>query len=220
MFSSTLWRSAMKKLFLGLLVLASQCIAQTSHIKDWLVLGTFPNPDAAQRLSQDYLQGEASVAPRGGEFFQGRRWVLYHAPIDYLNLRSPDLAFQPVENCAAYAAIFVQSPDEQPVHLLVGSDDAVAVWCNGNRVHFLEVHRGIQLDNDTVATILHKGWNTILFKVANADGGFALSARFGDGRQLVVTPVNPLSPSNEPSPGKLSIDTSMISARFVFTAGD
>ncbi len=210
----------MNRLLFGLLLLASQCLAQTSYIKDWLVIGTFPNPEAASRLSNDYLQGEASVVPRGGELSQGHRWMIFHSPLDYLNLRSGELSFNPVENCVAYAAFFVQSPAVQSVHLLVGSDDAVAVWCNGTRVHFHEVHRGIQLDNDTIPATLREGWNTLLFKVANADGGYALSARFGDGKQLVVTPVNPFSPSKELTPAKLLLDTSAIATRFVFTAGN
>ncbi len=208
----------MNRLMVGLVLLASQSFAQTSYVKDWLVIGTFSNPDAATRLSRDYLQGESSVLPRGGQMFQGHQWIIVHSPLDYLNLRSSDLDFHPFENCVAYAVFFVQSPKEQQVRLLVGSDDAVAVWCNGNRIHFLEVHRSIQLDNDTVAAVLRKGWNTLLFKVANADGGYALSARFGDGSGLSVTPLNPFRPSVELTPATLVLDTAAISAGFVLTA--
>jgi alpha-mannosidase len=208
----------MNKLVFGLLFLASQCVAQTPYIKDWLVIGTFPNPDAARRLSDDYLRGESSVAPRGGELADGHQWVIYRSPLDYLNLRNSDLGFAPVEYCVSYAAVFVQSPIQQSVRLLVGSDDAIAVWCNGTRIHFLDTHRSIRLDNDTVAAELKQGWNTLLFKVANADGGYALSARFADGKQLVVTPFNPFTPSGELTPARLFLDTTALDTRFVLTA--
>ena len=207
----------MNKFLLGLLLFASQCTAQTPYVKDWLILGTFPNPDAATRLSQDYLQGESAASPRGGETTLGHQWLMYHSSANYLNLLSSDLAFSPSENCVAYAVIFVHSPFEQNVHLLVGSDDAIAVWCNGTRIHFLDAHRGIQLDNDTVAAALRKGWNTILFKVANADGGYALAARFGDGNQLTVTPLNPFPLSQELTPANVSLDTSAIAFRFEYS---
>src|SRR5512133_3061590 len=100
----------MKRLLLGLLLFASESLAQSPYIKDWLIIGTFPNPDAATRLSQDYLHGEPAVVPRGGEMTEGHPWVIYHSPLDYVNLRNSALGFSPNENCVAYAALFVQSP--------------------------------------------------------------------------------------------------------------
>ncbi len=188
----------MKRILLALFFLAGPASAQTNHVRDWLVLGSFPNQDAVTRLSQDCLGGEGAVSPRGGEVVQGRQWLLYHSPREFIDFLWSDFEFEARERCVVYAAFFVQSPEPQRVHLLVGSDDGIAVWCNGHRVHFADVVRGLQVDNDSVEVNLVGGWNTILMKVANGEGGFGASARFADGKGLILTGVNPSLPRRDP----------------------
>lgn len=165
--------------------------SQTEYVRDWLILGTFPNADARSRLTTDYVGGESGLSPRGGELVAGHLWILFHSPREFVDFLWGDFDFAARERCVVYAAFFVQSPTLQTVRLLVGSDDAIAVWCNGRNVHVADVVRGLVADNDTVTVQLNAGWNTIILKIANNEGGYGGSARFADGVGLVLTADSP-----------------------------
>ncbi len=64
--------------------------------------------------------------------------------------------------------------------LLVGSDDQVAVWINGVRVHRHNPSRGATPDEDMVPCELRAGWNQVLCKVGQHYGGWGLYLRFAD----------------------------------------
>jgi len=179
-------------IFLILSVLITQfASAQTDYFRDWLVCGSFANDSSAIRLTQDYLDGESQIQPSGGEITKGKMWVVYHSPQRHLNLLNSTLGYHPNERCVAYTCVYVYSPKQQTVRLLLGSDDGIAVWCNGVKVHQLDVVRGITLDSDEITVALNTGWNTLLFKVANNEGGWDIAARFGSGEGLKVQIENP-----------------------------
>lgn len=200
-----------------LMIAVLPALSQTSYVKDWLILGTFPNSEVSTRLSRDYLGGEGSVSPRGGEVVEDRQWVLYHSTQDFVDFLWSDLGFGVRERCVVYAAFFVQSPSSQTVRLLVGSDDGIAVWCNGKRNHFADVVRGLVVDNDTVSLDLVAGWNTVLLKVANAEGGFGVSARFADDKGLILSAQNPTPVQRAPTPAHLASKPSALSFRYHLT---
>jgi len=204
----------MKRLIFLLAFAASPAFAQTDYVRDWLILGSFPHADATTRLFFDFLGGEATVKPRGGETIAGRAWLLYHSPREFIDFRWSDLPFSARERCAVYAALFVQSPREQKVRLMVGSDDGITIWCNGQTVHQNDVYRGVVLDNDTVLVALKSGWNTILMKVVNGDGGYGLSARFADGEGLVLSAENPFTPDRPLTPASLSCPSPKLNFNF------
>jgi len=76
-----------------------------------------------------------------------------------------------------YYLVVADSPAEQKVQLLIGSDDGVKAWVNGKQVHRNQAHRAIAFGQDKVTVDLKSGRNTILLKVENGDGpgGVALS---------------------------------------------
>lgn len=213
----------MKRILLFLVALApltglgAHAFSQTDYIRDWLVLGTFPHADVGTRLSYDYLGGEATALPRGGELLAGHHWMLYHSQRDFIDFLWSDLPFDGREHCAVYAAFFVNSPKDQKSRLLVGSDDGVVIWCNGEQVHFNEVSRGLQLDNDTVTVQLRTGWNTLLLKIVNNEGGYGAAVRFADGEGLVVSAVNPFPSRHPPSPPSLLLIPERLNLQFVLT---
>ncbi|MBF8295234.1 MAG: Alpha-mann mid protein [Bacteroidetes bacterium] len=207
----------MTRTVLILLLGISPAVAQTGFVRDWLVLGSFPNRNAQSRLTEDYLAGEATVSPRGGEAVASTQWLLYHSPRDFVDFLWSDFEFGTRERCVVYAAFFVRSPERQPARLLVGSDDAIAVWCNGDQVHFADVVRGLVADNDTVAVNLRAGWNTILMKIANNEGGYGASARFSDGKGLVLGTQNPAPPQQAPTPPALHSRSGSLSFRYRLT---
>ena len=192
-------------------------VSQTGYVKDWLILGTFPDSAVNTRLAKDYIDGEGSVSPRGGEVVEGRQWVLYHSPQDFVDFLWSDLEFGVRERCVVYAAFFVQSPSQQTVRLLVGSDDGIAIWCNGKRSHFADVVRGLVVDNDTVSLELLAGWNTVVLKVANTEGGFGASARFADGKDLILSAQNPFPAQQALTPANLVSKPGALSFRYHLT---
>jgi hypothetical protein len=79
-----------------------------------------------------------------------------------------------------YLMTFVLSPDDRVARARLGSDDGVQLWCNGALVWTNALHRPITPDADRFDVPLVKGWNVLLVKVRNDDGGYALSLRLAD----------------------------------------
>jgi hypothetical protein len=76
-------------------------------------------------------------------------------------------------NMACYLALWIRSPAAMPAMLGVGSDDGIAIWLNGTKVHDLGTARGPAFDQDRVAVGLKAGWNTVLMKITQSGGGWA-----------------------------------------------
>ena len=73
--------------------------------------------------------------------------------------------------------------------LLVGSDDGVVVFLNGQRVHTQRVRRPIVVDEDRVAVSLRPGKNRCLMKVSNGHQNWALTARVFPPTRAVIAGV-------------------------------
>ena len=56
----------------------------------------------------------------------------------------------------------------------MGSDDSLAVWVNGTQVFKLATGRAASPGSDKVPVHLRKGDNTVLLKLDNGTGGWAL----------------------------------------------
>jgi quinoprotein glucose dehydrogenase len=74
----------------------------------------------------------------------------------------------------------VFSPDDRGAPLLLGSDDGVRVWINGELVHTNPAYRAAAPDQDRVSVRLKKGWNKVLLKVLQGAGGWGYYLRFAD----------------------------------------
>jgi len=68
----------------------------------------------------------------------------------------------------------------QKAQLLLGSDDGVKVWFNDQLLHINNVTRGATADDDTIQIQLQKGWNELVLKITNGDGGWGAIARLID----------------------------------------
>lgn len=160
-------------------------------IRDWLVVGAFPNPDAAQPLpdgspregfGKDYLAaagGEASPSLRQGAAvpFDGgvataRRITTDDGIVNLLPL------FTPNSNVVAYGVTQVRAKKAEASLAFFGSDDWAKVWVNGELVHSITGPggRGLVPRQDQFAVRLKKGLNTIVVKVEQGSGdwGFTL----------------------------------------------
>jgi len=144
----------------------------------WSSVGPFPKPFATDRLG-----GEAAFTeqiPAMGS------WV----PCD-LDLSNPGnnlvQSFGQMNDCFVYLAAVIDSPVAQTAELLVGSDDGLAVWLNGEQyLSQLEVARGVTVDQDRMPVSLRAGNNLLLLKVTQYGGGWGVCARFA-GLSVPVT---------------------------------
>ena len=91
-----------------------------------------------------------------------------------------DDRIKPNEQAIVYAAAYVFSPDERAATLLLGSDDGVRVWINGELVHTNPSYRAAEPDLDRVSVRLNKGWNKVLLKILQGAGGWGYYVRFAD----------------------------------------
>ena len=77
---------------------------------------------------------------------------------------------------SAYALAFVQANSPQTRTVLVGSDDGVTIWLNGEQIHRIDRERPLVPDEDFVIARFRPGLNVLLVEVTNARGywGFML----------------------------------------------
>jgi hypothetical protein len=81
---------------------------------------------------------------------------------------------------AAYAYTYVYSPSTQSVRLLLGSDDGIKAWLNGQIISGHDVYQGWMPDQFVENVTLDAGWNRLLCKISQGGGDYSFSARFTD----------------------------------------
>ncbi len=82
----------------------------------------------------------------------------------------------------------IESPNDQEVTILLGTDDGGKLWVNGQLVFTSREHRAAAPEQNAVKVKLKKGLNTLLLKVNNGNGahGFYLSIVSGEELKRVV----------------------------------
>ncbi|HKB14781.1 MAG TPA: alpha-mannosidase, partial [Planctomycetota bacterium] len=171
------------------------------------MLGPIPYGEPEEgRLEREIIAGEGALAPTADPVL-GRRWRTATAREGLLDFR--DLfAGHPAEHAAALAVVHVLSPTPRWTTIAVGSDDGVSVRVNGVLFHQHDVPRGHRFGDDKVRVKLRRGWNRLLFKVVNGQGGFALSARFEEPEGLEFSTEAPVERwTGAPEPPELFIRT-------------
>lgn len=85
-----------------------------------------------------------------------------------------------------YVRTEVWSDGASPARLEIGSDDCVKAWLNGDLVHANKAFRGITPGEDKVDVTLNEGWNTLMLKIVQANGGwgFCAALRAPDGEAI------------------------------------
>lgn len=87
-------------------------------------------------------------------------------------------------NVVAFAAAEIESPAERVAEMAVGSDDSIAVFVNGEKVHEFAGDRGFTADQDRFRATLRAGTNALLFRIGQTGGSWSFSAKIspvGDG---------------------------------------
>ena len=168
------------------------------YIREWLVLGPF-FPD---NLEKDFLAdvgGEANIQPKEGDtVITVDGWILtwtrYVSEQDAVYLRD---AVGNHQFAKAYAFCVLQSEPSPPTPIpegegssdaiYLGSDDGVAVWINGERVHLFPGARSLSLDQDAFEVSLKTGANRCPVKVSNITGDWAFAMRVLPPERAVIS---------------------------------
>jgi alpha-mannosidase len=181
---------------IALIAILLQTPATASPIKTWLITQPVPTDTGAARVAKDYLGNEPTVFPDSSATWTPITVAASDAGVVDLNR----LATKGTDYTAAYAFTYLFSSREDTRALIVGSDDDVALWLNGQRIHYHIVPRGIGTQRDTVIVRLAHGWNGLLVKVVNRTGGFAYGV-WVDGEPLRASNRRPADarPGNLPA---------------------
>ncbi|MCZ7647809.1 MAG: hypothetical protein M5U26_21555 [Planctomycetota bacterium] len=169
-------------------------------VQDFLYLGPFPFPEGNQprdhQPQRDWLglptgldnlaridtDAEVPVDP---EKPQGRKlkWTRpFEGKWGRVDLKKPFK--RQIEFANGFMLTFVHSDAAAAARLWIGSDDGIAVWLNGKRVHALDIQRALTPDEDLVEVALKPGWNPLLVRVSQGYGGWELALRITDARGL------------------------------------
>jgi endonuclease/exonuclease/phosphatase family metal-dependent hydrolase len=171
-----------------------------TFIQSWLLCGPFPNPahEGAEvvdghppvydhtppcvGLDTDYLLehgGESEIVPVADMTHTKKdgskvEWFEHTSPVSKIIFRK---AITKTPKVVAYAYGEIAAPKAGRYLLALGSDEGVAVWVNGKRVHYKLLKRAIVEDDDLVPVTLKKGQNRILIKVEQGQGGWGFVLR-------------------------------------------
>jgi hypothetical protein len=169
--------------------------ALSTYFHDWSVVGPFPVGSYAQHFFHLKDFGPEADGFRPAATYRGLapgeqepvevdvRWgpaigdgepPLSAAPVDLNAL------FEPRQAVMAYAAASIVSETDRVVQLLVGTDERVAVWVNGERVIFSRGHRVCYRDQDRAFVTLRKGENPVLIKLSHGYEAWRLYFRLAD----------------------------------------
>lgn len=144
--------------------------------REWRISGPFPNP---RRLGTEYSPALDSVwgPEEGGRLEEGR--PVDADPSGYVRL-NPHV--QPSDWVAVYGESFLFSPESRKGALLLGADDAHELWLNGEKVSERQGRNISHPDDLEIPVELRAGWNHVLLKVADLDGGWGFHLRAADPR--------------------------------------
>jgi hypothetical protein len=100
------------------------------------------------------------------------------------------------ERMAAYVVRRVYTEKARKVRILTGSDDALRLWVNGERLLDILALRGAKPDSEWTDATLRAGDNTVVAEVSQGTGGWGLFLRIADteGNPLHLTEADALVP--------------------------
>jgi tetratricopeptide (TPR) repeat protein len=94
-----------------------------------------------------------------------------------------DALLRPNDEALAYAVTYVRwEGAPATLGLLVGSDEGLKAWWNGDLVLSRDVNRVFEPDQDAATVLARPGWNRLLLKVTERKGAWAFAARLVDAR--------------------------------------
>ncbi len=130
-------------------------------------------------LATDDATTELKVATNGakeGKVVGDSKWKLHRLSSggDNINRMTAALGWgerEEIYDHIVYGSVVLDSPEKQQTTMLVGSDDAVKVWLNGEVVHQAFVDRGANDYQDFFPVTLKQGRNVLLVALDNHGHG-------------------------------------------------
>ncbi len=152
-------------------------------ITDWTTIGPYDNPDGrGLKIVYDpetELNFDKVYLGKDGQEISWQEVKTPTGWVDFLELYDPDL------NAVAYAHTILEANQNGRVLFLLGSDDAPALWLNGNELYRLPGGRGAAKNQDFIVANLKAGSNDILVKVDQGVGGWKLILEVVDMDQIL-----------------------------------
>ncbi|MEK7867658.1 MAG: hypothetical protein AAB434_13335, partial [Planctomycetota bacterium] len=147
----------------------------------WCIVGPFSNRDRggfatayAPETEDDWSKEFEGATGKVRAFDVAPPGLVALDHVDFLPL------FPPGEWLVAYARIHVESPDERPAQLRLGSDDTITAWWNHQQVIAKDVYRPAAPDQEVIPITLRKGDNVLVMKVCQGGGGWEYFCRITD----------------------------------------
>lgn len=175
-----------------------------SFVKRWMIFGPFScmsrlgwSSLMTEALDEPFIEQEPVLTPAVRSELEGVYWRPYACADDETPEKATlvDLAkiFTPSNYQVAYLYAELESPRNlDRVKFLMGSDDFIKVWLNGQLVHTYRADgRLIRWDDDKIEGLtLRQGCNRIVIKTTNLTGDWGVYLRLcdQDGNPLRVTP--------------------------------
>lgn len=186
--------------------LVSDAKGHTGFIRDWLVLGAFPDPGGRKTWQEpvtpellkhevnfykDMLAttgGEKEIQPWLGETVIGengqpRTWQAIAADdkTGKVDLGEHFKKFGEVaQHRLGYLACYLKFDETKTAIVSVGSNDGFRLWINGELVGERQVYRGAALDDDMMLVRFRKGTNLMLLKITRDVGNWGAIVRLID----------------------------------------
>ena len=156
------------------------------------------NADLLEKASKGAVT-EVKVATFGateGKIIGSSKWAVHNlAPVgsDNINEMTDALGWgsrHEIYDHVVYGSVTLNSPRKQETTMLVGSDDGVKVWLNGEVVHYNPTTRGAGDYQDAFPVTLKQGTNVLLVAVDNrGHGGFSGFFGFAEDTGYTVNPI-------------------------------
>lgn len=139
-------------------------------ILHWRVIGPFPRdgkvypPQREQVFDAVYKGADKEV-----------KWQSIDADARQQGRVNLEARLRPSQRVLAYAYAEIESATARDAALLIGSDDSIAVWLNGKKVHDFPGDRGWSPNQDRVNVHLDRGKNRLLIACGNSGGPWDFS---------------------------------------------
>jgi formylglycine-generating enzyme len=160
-------------------------------VRDYLLLEPFPdlsgsgdsNVRRTWMLNHDYIAQfssgavtETTVRPSAGDRAGNRTWYRSDGLSEIVH--PPKGPFPDYGHVTTYAHIYVWSPTEQTVDLLIGAADACKAWVNGELQVTTQPATSAVYGLERVAVTLGPGENSVLMKLVWTLGEYAFVSQF------------------------------------------
>lgn len=150
----------------------------TPEPKDWLLAGPFNEPLNQRQAPENEIDLAKEMTGKSNKKFKWRKIeAAAQGGAASFNFEANKLV-DPKDNVSAYLLIHVKAPSPMTVQLAVGHDDGCKIWVNDESVHFVD--KGAKPEELKPKAVLEDGWNRILVKVRNGNGGYAFSMKILD----------------------------------------